>query len=462
MKTKSLSVFVFLAAFMIARTVCAAEADAQKQTQTEAEAMQIPETILESDHMPIRDAAELLEGGETDLLQDIRDLQLCEGAYIQEPGPVDTGKTYTATLSFYLKQGEPWLAIEYTGYMGTIEDAPVTRASEDGYSFHAAPKGTFVTQEHTFSIDAAPDKLRISWADMEPRMLYRGSGAAEEVDQTGKDFTKTSAYTTTTETLDKLFGRYDHHYVYDAESRTFSAYVVLKEDARAQMIANAAAMRDSWHEILETSAKTTDVLSQSITIAARDGLYDFTDAHCIITFVDRLNDTDTYLPQDTLAIIQDGTVQYDVLADVLAGSGSAADNTLPELGSGGDTSGYGSGSDSGFGFGPGFGSASGGGIASSAGTLGEKNALQRAKDYLDIMAFSYTGLIDQLEFDGFSYSEAVYAADHCGADWNQQAAKRARSYLEIMSFSRDGLYDQLIFDGFTESEAAYGVSATGY
>ena len=65
--------------------------------------------------------------------------------------------------------------------------------------------------------------------------------------------------------------------------------------------------------------------------------------------------------------------------------------------------------------------------------------------------------IDQLEFDGFSYNEAVYAADACGADWYQQAALRARSYLDIMSFSRQGLIDQLEFDGFPYDQAVYGV-----
>lgn len=57
-------------------------------------------------------------------------------------------------------------------------------------------------------------------------------------------------------------------------------------------------------------------------------------------------------------------------------------------------------------------------------TMGETNALNKAKDYLSIMAFSYSGLINQLEYEGYSASEATYGADHCGADWNEQAAKK--------------------------------------
>ena len=90
-------------------------------------------------------------------------------------------------------------------------------------------------------------------------------------------------------------------------------------------------------------------------------------------------------------------------------------------------------------------------------TNGMRRALNKAESYLQIMAFSRQGLIDQLEFDGFSYNEAVYAADACGADWYQQAALRARSYLDIMSFSRQGLIDQLEFDGFPYDQAVYGV-----
>ena len=92
----------------------------------------------------------------------------------------------------------------------------------------------------------------------------------------------------------------------------------------------------------------------------------------------------------------------------------------------------------------------------------ETNALNKAKDYLSIMAFSYSGLINQLEYEGYSASEATYGADHCGADWNEQAAKKAADYLDIMSFSKSGLIDQLEYEGFTHSQAVYGVEAVGY
>ena len=81
---------------------------------------------------------------------------------------------------------------------------------------------------------------------------------------------------------------------------------------------------------------------------------------------------------------------------------------------------------------------------------------------MDYTAFSYTGLIEQLEYEGYSHTEAVYGADNCGADWNEQAAKSAANYLDYTSFSRSGLIEQLEYEGFTHSQAVYGVEQNGY
>ena len=88
--------------------------------------------------------------------------------------------------------------------------------------------------------------------------------------------------------------------------------------------------------------------------------------------------------------------------------------------------------------------------------------MSKAKDYLEYSAFSYSGLIEQLEFEGFSTEDATFAVDRCGADWNEQAAKKAQDYLDYSSFSRDSLIEQLEFEGFTAEQAEYGVTAVGY
>lgn len=88
-------------------------------------------------------------------------------------------------------------------------------------------------------------------------------------------------------------------------------------------------------------------------------------------------------------------------------------------------------------------------------------ALRSAKQYLGYSAFSYTGLIHQLEYEGYTNEEATYGADNCGADWFEQAAKSAENYLKYSSFSRDGLISQLEYEGFTNEQAVYGVEQNG-
>ena len=94
-------------------------------------------------------------------------------------------------------------------------------------------------------------------------------------------------------------------------------------------------------------------------------------------------------------------------------------------------------------------------------TIGEENALRSANSYLSFMCFSREGLIDQLEYEGFTTQEAEFAVDNCGADWFEQAVGCAESYLDSNSFSYEGLVDQLEYEGFTREQAVYGVDRCG-
>jgi len=100
-------------------------------------------------------------------------------------------------------------------------------------------------------------------------------------------------------------------------------------------------------------------------------------------------------------------------------------------------------------------------LSNSSESAGQKNARKSAKSYLDYQAFSRTGLIKQLEFEGYSTEDSTYGVDSLNADWNDQSAKSAKSYLEYSPFSRSGLITQLLFEGFTQSQAEYGVNTTG-
>ena len=94
-------------------------------------------------------------------------------------------------------------------------------------------------------------------------------------------------------------------------------------------------------------------------------------------------------------------------------------------------------------------------------STGTECAVNRAKSYLNVSAFSYSGLVEQLEYEGFSNYEATYGADHCGADWYEQALLSAKSYLRSSAFSESGLIEQLEYTGFTSEQAKYGVSLCG-
>lgn len=97
----------------------------------------------------------------------------------------------------------------------------------------------------------------------------------------------------------------------------------------------------------------------------------------------------------------------------------------------------------------------------SGATVSQKNALAKAKSYLNYTAFSHDGLVAQLEYDQFSHADAVYGADNSGANWNEQAAKKAKAYMEYSAFSRGSLIDQLKYDQFTQAQAEYGANAVG-
>lgn len=94
-------------------------------------------------------------------------------------------------------------------------------------------------------------------------------------------------------------------------------------------------------------------------------------------------------------------------------------------------------------------------------TASQRNAVRSAKGYLDYSAFSRQGLIEQLEYEGFSTADATLAVDSIAVDWNVQAAKAAKAYLDYSGFSRSGLIDQLEYEGYTPAQAAYGATAAG-
>ena len=94
-------------------------------------------------------------------------------------------------------------------------------------------------------------------------------------------------------------------------------------------------------------------------------------------------------------------------------------------------------------------------------TVSQENAIETAESYLDYSAFSESGLVEQLKYEGYSAADSRFAVSRISVSWNEQAAKSAKSYLDYSSFSRSGLIEQLKYEGFTTHQATYGVNQAG-
>jgi len=85
-----------------------------------------------------------------------------------------------------------------------------------------------------------------------------------------------------------------------------------------------------------------------------------------------------------------------------------------------------------------------------------------AKDYLDYTSFSKSGLIEQLQYEGFDNVDATYAVEQIQVDWQEQAVLMAEDYMDYSSFSRSGLIEQLEYEGFSNSDANYAADEMGF
>ena len=91
-------------------------------------------------------------------------------------------------------------------------------------------------------------------------------------------------------------------------------------------------------------------------------------------------------------------------------------------------------------------------------TVSQEKALNEAHKQLEYFDISYQEIVETLQWMGYSYEDATFAADYCGADWNDEALGCAQSYVDYSAFSYTGLINQLIYDGFTEEQARWGAN----
>jgi len=89
-------------------------------------------------------------------------------------------------------------------------------------------------------------------------------------------------------------------------------------------------------------------------------------------------------------------------------------------------------------------------------------AKNMAKNYLRLDAFSKAGLIHQLEEEGFSHEEATYGVNYCGANWKEQAKRMASDASKTHATTREEIIQQLEEKGFTHEQAVYGANKNGF
>src|SRR4051812_15408174 len=101
------------------------------------------------------------------------------------------------------------------------------------------------------------------------------------------------------------------------------------------------------------------------------------------------------------------------------------------------------------------------GATAQAATPSQDNARRKAASYLQFEAFSPSGVISQLKYEGFTTAQATYGVNSIHVNWNAQAVKTAKEYLKFDAFSRSGLIAELKHEGFTTAQATYGVNRAG-
>jgi hypothetical protein len=100
-------------------------------------------------------------------------------------------------------------------------------------------------------------------------------------------------------------------------------------------------------------------------------------------------------------------------------------------------------------------------------TQQQQSAREEAQQYLATTAFSYQGLIDQLDSSagsGYSVNDATVSVNSLTVDWNAEAVQSAKQYMQLTPMSCQDLIDQLdssAGDQYTVAQATYGATQAG-
>ena len=94
-------------------------------------------------------------------------------------------------------------------------------------------------------------------------------------------------------------------------------------------------------------------------------------------------------------------------------------------------------------------------------TTGQRNALMSARDEIDFWHPSYDYLIELLCSSGFEVNDAKFAADHCGADWDEQCLLLAKREM-ANGKSKAGIISWLRYQRFSEAQINKAMAELNY
>ena len=335
--------------------------------------------VMTAERIDVREAYDLLKDCDPadsearTFVQQLEALIQCSGGFVQVSEK--SGDRYGADVSFYLASGDIRCSVDYSGYMGTINDGDVVETQEDGYRFESSPEGDLFGRSQAFKIFFGNERLRITWEDTCDYVLTRGDGSVESVQDYKTPFDETAVFEKIVELMDTSFPDNPHAIEYDKNGSALNLYFQGADNTRAALGSQRSDILDAWQRVSDSMCSLSD---QLLTVTKPGGYAYYVN----IYWVDRLKDGG-YTQADLLLWVQNGVVKYNAAASANVSEGqTAADNAQkPEASVPTPSNAY-------------------------SATSGERNALEKAHKYLDYTAFSYSGLIEQLEYEGYSHAEA--------------------------------------------------------
>lgn len=87
-----------------------------------------------------------------------------------------------------------------------------------------------------------------------------------------------------------------------------------------------------------------------------------------------------------------------------------------------------------------------------------ESATDSAQTYVDTSSFSYSGLKNQLKFEGYPKDAIKYAMKHVDVDYKEEAIEAINDYKDSgMPFSKKEMRSQLKFEGFKKDTIDYAM-----